>query len=481
MIHCINCKLGKSYNLDVNMLKRKAEQDIINWIDNQSKEALLVSGARQIGKTFLIRATLNKKGCEYLEFNLLKDERLRKSLEACASPQDFMDILTLYATKPFTAGRTIVFVDEVQECKNFITYLKFLVDETPYRFILSGSLLGVSLYGLSSAPMGYLHFLKMHPLNFEEFLWALGVQEEGIAKLREHYEKKVPYGQNVVDFYMYRLYLYLIIGGMPEAVDSYVKEKSLNKISVIHQSIIANYRLDFTKYLVMYSADRSLLNVDTFILRKIYDLIPAELGKKNRRFYFKDIGKGAPYLRYEDEFLWLAEADVALPTYNLREPKIPFYINHERSLFKLFEADVGMLSSSYGREFQKKILAREFQDMNVGAVMENYFAMELYSKGFPLYYYSNKKIGEIDFLIVRDGRPVPLEIKSGGNRFKHQALLNLFDSEPSIKEAYVFANTDIVRKDRIIYLPLFCSMFLGDGNEDTKLPDLQCDEMPLLQ
>lgn len=140
-----------------------------------------------------------------------------------------------------------------------------------------------------------------------------------------------------------------------------------------------------------------------------------------------------------------------------------------------------MLASSYGRDFQKKILAREFQDMNVGAVMENYFAMELYSKGFPLYYYRNKKIGEIDFLIVRDGRPLPLKIKPGKSCFKHQALLNLFDLEPSIKEAYVFANTDIIRKNNITYLPLFCSMFLGDGNDDTKLPDLQCNEPPSFQ
>lgn len=434
------------------MLKRKIEKDIEKWLDN-SEKALLVYGVRQAGKTFIIRECLKRNECEYIEFNLINQPELVEILRDSTGIDDLILKLSLYSEKKIIPGKTIFFFDEVQRYKEIVTKIKFLVEDKRYRYILSGSLLGVEIINLKSAPVGYLQTLNMYPMDFEEFLQIFSVDETIINNLRNCFVTKTKVDEIIHNKIMEMFNIYMIIGGMPAAVERYRNTENIDEVMEEHRAIIEQYKLDFTQY---EEENRKL------IITHIYELIPAELNEKNKRFMIADINKNLRYERISDSFVWLWKSGVALGVFNTTEPTIPLMLNEKSALFKLFISDVGLLTTIYGKSCKLKIINKE-GDINKGAVFENVVAQELHAHGYPLYYYNSKKFGEIDFIVEQNGKSLPIEVKSGKAYNKHSALNNLMNAkEYGIEEAFIFTNDNIKIDGKLNYLPIYMVMFLRD-------------------
>ena len=450
------------------MLHRKIEKKISEWIRNSNK-ALLIDGARQVGKTYIIRKVLRDEGCEYIEFNLLKTPALADLLKKSETVDDMIANLSLFADKPFVKGKTFLFFDEIQELKELTTKIKFWVDEGSFRYVFSGSLLGVELKNIKSAPVGYLTTLTMYPLDFEEFLQLYNFTPDLRATLYNCFVERRPINDTVHERMMQIFNMYLNVGGMPSAVDKFRKTRNLEDVIAEHNDIAVQYKKDITRY---ESEEKKPY------LTQIYDLIPAELNDSNKRFNFADIKKGLRYSRSEDNFLWLTSAGVALPVYNVSEPTIPLMLNKKSSLFKLFLSDVGMLTTLYGRATKMQLLS-ESQDINNGALYENAVAQELKTHGFKLYYYNSKKYGELDFVIEYKGKVLPVEVKSGKDYQRHSALNNIMGiSNYSIGEAFVLSNYNVEVKGSLVYLPIYMLMFIED--EEIKFPEVDFDDLSLI-
>ena len=430
------------------MIKRHIQSKIYKWIQD-GNNALLVTGARQVGKTYVIRNSLKKNNVNYMEFNFIEQPELVELFKNSTDTKDFLMRLSLAADKPLSKGM-IIFFDEIQEVKDFITKIKFLVDDGTYKYVLSGSLLGVELNGLKSAPVGYMQILDMYPLDFHEFVDALGVQENIIAILEKCFIERKTVDEFIHKKMLDIFNLYLIVGGMPQAVSIYLETNDLNRVSQVQQDITRLYRFDFSKYEEKYKLK----------LKEIYDALPGQLDEKNKRFQLNKVGKGISFKKVENDFLWLKDAGVVIPVYNVSEPKLPLMISENRNLFKLFMSDVGLLTNMYSDYVKMAILNHE-SSINNGALFENVVAQELNTKGFNVYYYNSKKMGELDFVVELDGEVLPLEIKSGKDYKRHSALNNVLSTENyNIKKALVFSQGNVEVKDKRIYLPIYMIMFL---------------------
>lgn len=444
------------------MIRRDAEKQINDWIDN-GKDALLITGARQIGKTYLIRNCLKEKNIPYIELNFIENSEYIELFSKSFSSKDIIMRLSLIGGEKLIPGKTVIFLDEVQECKELITAIKFLVEDGSFKYILSGSLLGIELSDLKSAPVGYMSIFDMYPLSFKEFIKALGVSNEIIDILKQSYKNRTEVDTFIHNKLIDLFNLYLIVGGMPEAVSIYIETNNLEKVSKVHEKIIRLYKQDFSKYEVN----------NKLKLKEIYDAMPSQLDQKNKRFRLNILGDQMNYDRAENSFIWLKDAGVAIPVYNLNEPKLPFILNENRSLFKLFFSDVGLLTSQYSLQTKMAILNKE-QSINNGSLFENAVAQELLSKGFKLYYFNSKKQGELDFLIELDGEVLPIEVKSGKDYKKHSALNNVMnDLNYDIPEAYILNQNNIEIKDKLIYLPIYMLMFIE--NDEIKNPIYKLD------
>lgn len=430
---------------------RKITSKLKDWYIKSSK-ALMVTGARQVGKTYIIREFLkeNMDDKYFVEFNLFENEKVKETIEHSSSSQDLLFRLSALANKNFIKGKTIIFLDEVQCLANIITAIKFLVEEGSYRYILSGSLLGTELKDIKSIPVGYVEILEMFPLDFEEFLLANGLNSNVIDRLKINFDTLTKVDDIVHDKLIDMFHLYLIIGGMPSVINKYLEANNLKDVIMEQVNICNLYRQDISKYDIN----------NRLYIKEIFDLIPSELNNQNKRFIMKNLNESLKFSRYENSFIWLKDAGVALPCFCVEEPKVPLLLSKTRNLFKLFNSDVGLLSSQYmDNNLQIKILNKE-KDINFGAIYENAVAEELISKGFDLYYFKNKKIGEIDFLIENKGEIIPIEVKSGKDYQKHNALNNLLESkEYKINKAYILSNENIIVKGKKIYLPIYMIMF----------------------
>jgi uncharacterized protein len=429
---------------------RKAKSKLIEWWKNSNK-ALLISGARQVGKTYIIREFLKEEVGEenFVEFNLIDNSLVKESIDLSTNSADLLLRFSALSNKKLVKGKTIIFLDEVQVSSNIITAIKFLVDEGSYRYILSGSLLGTELKDIKSIPVGYMESFRMYPLDFEEFLIANNLNVKVIDNLRENFQRLTKVDEIVHKKILDMFHLYLIVGGMPAVVKKYLETNNLKDVVEQQNNINMFYRQDISKY------DKE----NNLYIKEIFDLIPSELNNQNKRFIMKNLNENLKFSRYENSFLWLKDAGVGLPTYCADEPRVPLILSKSRNLFKLFHCDVGLLASMYmDNNLQIRILNKE-NDINYGSIYENAIAEELTSKGFDLFYYKNNKLGEIDFLIENKGRVIPLEIKSGKNYKKHNALDNLLEKYQEIKNGYILSNNNLEVKENKIYLPIYMIMF----------------------
>lgn len=436
------------------MLKRKIENKIYQWL-KEGDNALLVYGVRQAGKTYIIRHCLESARCKYVEFNLIREPDIVTILEDASNVDDLILRLSLYSKDEIVPGETVIFFDEIQKCKEIVTKIKFLVDDKRYRYVLSGSLLGVEITNLKSAPVGYLKTLQMFPLDFEEFLWMFEISDAAIDTLRKSYFYTTPVDETIHKRMLQLFNLYLIIGGMPAAVEKYRQTENIDAVMAEHEAILEQYKLDFTQY---EATSKKLL------LTNIYEMIPAELNSQNKRFKLADVEKNLRFDRMNDSFTWLWKAGVALPVFNVTEPTLPLIINQKSTLFKLFLSDVGMLTTIYGKAVKLKILNQE-SDINKGAVFENIVAQELVAHGYHCYYYNSKKFGELDFLIEHNGDVLPIEVKSGKDYKKHSALSQALRNEGyNLNHAVVFSNSNVESDGKTTYLPIYMLMFLSESN-----------------
>lgn len=443
------------------MLVRKISREIEHWIDN-SQKALIIYGARQVGKTYIVRSVLEERGEDYVEFNLIRDKSALEVLHGFTSVGDLILKLSLLSEKPLTPYKTFIFFDEIQEYPEIVTTIKFLVEDGRFRYILSGSLLGVEIKNIKSAPVGYLQSLTMYPLDFEEFLQLFRVDKKIMDGLKDCYTKRQPVDDVIHKRFNEIFNLYLIIGGMPAAVDAYQRTNNIDDVITEHNSIIEQYKQDFTKYEAQHKR---------LFLTRIYDIIPAELNEKNKRFNVSDVEKGARYDRIKDDFIWLTAAGVAIATYNVTEPVLPLSLNEKASLFKLFLSDVGLLTTIYGKATKLKIV-NGAAGINKGGIFENVVAQELTAHGYASYYYVSKKFGELDFVLEHDGHVLPIEVKSGKDYTRHSALDNVLNVEEyGIPEALVFSSANISVDGKVVYYPVYMAMFLSEEIEaDPVLP-----------
>ena len=443
--------IGKMQNMvyHVTMLYRKTET-VLNRFKSGNK-ALLVTGARQVGKSYLIREFGQNNFESYIEINFIKNETALRTLSNIKDTDDLFIRLSALADKPLIRGKTLFFFDEVQEIPDLITHIKFLVEDGRYRYILSGSMLGVELKEIRSVPVGYMDTHDMYPLDFEEFMIANNVQPEVIKYLEECYKTRKPVDDAINERFLKLFNLYLIIGGMPEAVQKYVDTHNLREVQDIQSQIIHHYMNDISKY------DKE----DKLYISDVFEKIPAELNSKNKRFILKELNQKGRFEKYRNTFLWLKNAGVALPVHIAEDPKAPLELSEKTNLFKLFLNDVGLLASMYEKDgIQLKILNGEL-NINSGAIFENAAAQELKAHNFPLFYYNSKKNGEVDFLIELEGKVLPLEIKSGKDYMRHNALSNLLsNNEFNIKEAFVLAHCNVRTDGPITYLPIYMLSFL---------------------
>lgn len=431
------------------MLYRKSYDYLLEWKNKPDKKALLVTGARQIGKTYIIRKFAKENYKNFVEINFITNSEASKIFDGDLNADTLIINLTAYTRKSLQNGKTLIFFDEIQECPSARTAIKFLVDDGRFDYIESGSLLGVNYKEVKSYPVGYEEVYQMYPLDFEEFSIANGVQSETIEYLRKCYEEKAEVSEAVHQSMLKLFRYYVIVGGMPAVVQKFTDTQDIGEILKVQNDILALYRQDISKY-----ADSNKEKI-----KNIFDMIPAQLNDKNRRFKLSDIKSSARMLRYETSFNWLADAGVALPCYNITEPKLPLELNLQNSLFKLFLCDTGLLCAASMGNIQFDILAGDLS-VNMGSILENVFAQELVSKGFKLRYFNKKNIGEIDFVVQQGKNAVPLEIKSGNDFDKHKALDNVLSkAEWKIDRGIVFCKGNISSENNITYLPWYMSMF----------------------
>lgn len=373
-----------------------------------------------------------------------------------SNTKDLLARLSLFTKQKLIKRDTLIFFDEVQICPEVITYIKFLVDEGSYNYILSGSLLGIEINDLRSVPVGYQTIKRMFPLTFREFALNLGLNSSILENLETSFKEKKPVDDFIHKKMMELFRVYLVVGGMPAAVNRYIETNNLNEVIDIQNQIVNLYKKDITQY------DKN----NKLAIAQIFELIAPQLNSQNKRFIIKDIKSGVKFDRYENSFLWLKDAGFALPVYNVETPKIPLKLSKSRSLFKLFMSDVGLLASEYSQGIQLKIISGD-DKLNYGAIFENYIAQELTACEHDLYYYNNKKRGELDFLIEYDGEVLPIEVKSGKDYKVHRALSNIMDcGEFNLNRALIFNNSNLKVEGKLTYAPIYMAMFLKQEIKD---------------
>ena len=430
------------------MIKRKIDSYIRNFYEITTN-ALLVTGARQIGKTFSIRE-FGKSFKSFIEINFVDNPEATGIFKGAKNASDILFRLSAMTSVPLIKGETLIFFDEVQKCPEIVTAIKFLVDEGSYRYILSGSLLEVELKDLRSEPVGYMGVKDMYPLDFEEFITCMGVNENVVISLRDAWERRIPVDDFVHSKLMELFRLYLVVGGMPAVVSKYLESNNLQEVIAIQQQIIQLYKRDIAQY------DPA----NKLYIEEIFNLIPPELDAKNKRFILKRLNENAKFERYQNSFLWLKKAGVALSVYNVEEPKTPLLHARSRNLFKLFQSDIGLLAAQYAEGIQLRIIQGD-KDINHGSIYENAIAQELVAHGVEPYYYNNKKRGELDFVIELGGKILPIEVKSGKDYEIHRALSNIMDcSEYNLPEAVILNNDNLRVEGKLVYAPVYMVMFL---------------------
>lgn len=439
------------------MLFRKIATRIEEYLSSDSDRMLLIDGARQIGKSYIIRHVGEMMFPNYIEINMEEDKLGDRVFADAKTTKDFYMALSVVAgDKMKQRENTLVFLDEIQAYDHLLTLVKFLMKEKKFTYIASGSLLGVTLKNTQSVPMGSLDIQHMYPMDFEEFLYANGVGEFAIDSMKESFNKQEALSEAMHNKLIDLFKKYLLVGGLPKAVEIFVASRNVVEFRSIQKEAHDLYGVDATKYEEEH--DKKLK------IRRIFDMIPSNLENKKKRVVIKNIEdkKWKRSNDYLDEFDYLISAGIALEVKAISTPTYPLVENSGKNLLKLYMNDVGILSCIFYRNNIKAVMS-DIKSINLGSVYETVVAQELKAHGYDLYYYDNKKNGEVDYLIddTDNLSNIPIEVKSGKDYSVHSALDKfVLNDDYNINKAYVLSNErNVYVKNGIIYMPIYYVMF----------------------
>lgn len=444
------------------MLYRKIEKLIEEHLRSDSPKILMIDGARQVGKTYIIRHVGERLFENFIEINMVADFEGERLFEKIRTVEDFYLQLSMIAgDKMGKKEDTLVFLDEIQAYPHLMTMLKFLSQDGRFNYVASGSLLGVTLSETTSIPMGSIRKVRMFPLDFEEFLYANGMNEMVISALQGKFRKQESLDEATHNKIMDLFRKFLLVGGMPDAVNTYLETRNIQRVREVQAEIHSYYAVDASKY----DEGRKLK------IRRIYDLIPSNMENKKKRVVVQNIEnrRGKTYSDYEDEFEYLISAGIALNVQAISNPRFPLSESEGKNLLKLYLNDVGILSGVlYGNNI--RAVLDDVGSINLGSVYESVVASELIAHGHKLFYYDNRSKGEVDYLIDDFERlsVVPIEVKSGKDYTIHSALNGFVNNEEyHIQKAYVLSNDRIVKsKGKITYMPIYFIMFIQNTTMD---------------
>ncbi|MEE0911394.1 MAG: AAA family ATPase [Paludibacteraceae bacterium] len=447
------------------MLYRKIESYIEEHLKSDSDKILLLEGARQIGKSYIIREVAKRLYVNFVELNFVEDDEGAKLFKEVHTTNDFyMSLSMLAGEKLDKYENTLVFLDEIQQYPQYLTMLKFFRQERRYRFIASGSLLGVTLRSTTSIPVGSIIRKEMFQLDFEEFIIANGFGLEAVARIKEKFRNRESLSEPQHNMMMDLFRRYLIVGGMPDVVNTYLETHNVVKVRELQNSVKGLYADDASKY--------ENNNGKNLLIKRIYDMIPSQMENKKKRIVFKDVRdkKGERFDKFQEEFEYLISSGISNAVHAISNPYFPLFESVQKNLLKLYLNDVGLLTSQlYGRN-AKPILEDE-RSINLGSVYESVVAQELKAHGYKLFYYDNRNKGEVDFIIddYNNSSILPIEVKSGRDYTIHSALNKLTsDEEYNVKSALVLSNEREVKQNgKIVYFPIYYVMFIDvQDNEE---------------
>jgi len=441
------------------MLYRKITSYIEDYLKSDTDKILILEGARQIGKSFSIREAGTRLYPNYVEINFVEDDEGDQLFKNIHKKEDFYLTLSMVAGDKLS-GRdgTLVFLDEIQHYPQYLTMLKFLREDGRYRYIASGSLLGITLQDTTSIPVGSIIRKEMFQLDFEEFLIANGFGTEAIAMLRHSYENRQSLTEEHHNRMLDLFRRYLLVGGMPDAVNAYLDTHNIVRVRDVQDNIRSMYADDASKYEKEHSKK--------LLIRRIYEMVPSQMENKKKRIVAQEIrGKeGDRFAQYQEEFEYLVSSGISLAVHAISNPHFPLSESLQKNLLKLYLNDVGMLSGMLYHNNIRPILD-DVRSINLGSVYESVVAQELRAHGHKLFYYDNRKQGEVDYL-VDDYTAMsahPIEVKSGKDYTVHSALNNLLKNpDYNIQTATVISNEREIRQDgKITYMPVYLVMFMA--------------------
>ena len=443
------------------MLYRKTEKDIEGYLRAEDDRIMILEGARQIGKSFIIREVGKKLYDNFIEINFAEDDEGPKIFKGIGTTEGFYFTLSsVYGEKLDRYENTLIFLDEIQHYPQYLTLLKFFREDRRFRFIASGSLLGITLRETTSIPVGSIIRKNMYQLDFEEFLIANGFGQEALNTLRTKLMNRESLDESLHDYIMNLFRRYLLVGGLPAAVNEYLDSHNIVKVRNVQENIRSLYEVDATKY----EKDSN----KTLLIRRIYNMIPSQLENKKKRIIIKDIQNkiGDRFDNYLEEFEYLISSGTALKVSAISNPKYPLAESAHKNLMKLYLNDVGLLTMLLYKNSIRPVISDE-DSVNLGSVYESVVAQELKAHGHKLFYYDNKQRGEVDFLIddYSSTTILPIEVKSGKDYTRHSALNNLLKvRDYDIASGLVLSNSrEIKTVGNVSYMPVYYVMFI-DAN-----------------
>lgn len=447
------------------MLKRKIQQEIIDYLVNGSEKILILDGARQIGKSFIIRHEGQKRFENYIEIDLYEDKNGDRLFENTRNKEDFyIRLSTIAGDRMKEKNNTLVFLDEIQAYPDMLTLLKFLRQDDRFTYIVSGSQLGIALNETLSKPGGRIQVIKMYQLDFEEFMWANNVGEEFIDYARQCFLQKKALEESLHNRVMDLFKKYLLVGGLPDAVNKFIETHNIVEVRAAQKDIYELYKGDASQY----DKERKLM------IERVYELVPSYLENKKKRVRFNKIEekKKARATQYQAEFEYLVKSGICNEVRAVSNPRFPLVESESKNLLKLYLNDVGLLTRLL-YQYSISAIMDDIKSINLGSVYESVVCSEFAAHGFSLFYYDNKKKGEIEFLLNDYDllSVVPIEVKSGKDYDEH-ASLDAFVATPDyhIKEAFVLSNErEVTQKGQVTYLPVYYSMFFVPSTPPDKV------------
>ena len=439
------------------MLKRKAYARLIEWKNSSDRKCLMIKGARQVGKTWLVREFGKNEYESYIEINFIIQKQLKAIFNGDLSTENiFKRMSAAIPNISFIPGKTLIFLDEIQNCGNARTAIKFLTQDGRYDVITSGSLLGLT-YGENgdteaeepeSVPTGYESFMTLYSLDFEEFLWAEGYNTEIISDLERSFNEGAKIDPFINERFEELFREYIVTGGMPEVVDRYCVNHDFNDALAIQEQILENYRFDISKH---------AKGAEKQKVRACYDAIPRQLARELKKFQYSTVEKGTTSKKYGGSVQWLIDSSTVNPCYNVHEAYIPLMANCNDAQFKLYINDTGLLCAMYGFETRRAVLDNSIKGSAKGGIYENVIAECLVKRGYKLYYYKPDDDHELEFLIEKDGDVAPVEVKAGNTS---TVSLNNFIKEYKPRRAFKFINGNAGITGNKVTLPHYMVMFI---------------------